>query len=391
MTAWILLLPLAFAETPPPEPEAPTAPEPVAPLDDPSDPSDPSDPLYQEPTDSGEAAPAPSTEPASPPEPVQRPVPAPVAPDLDELGPVLDHPEPEPQGAEPSNPVPMGPAPRIPAPASASPSRTPPEPAPRVTEDLFVHLLPSLPERTVGGALAFGLLAGLLALVARSLASLKQRLLPAGLLPGALATLKALARFGAVVCLLVAASALLPASLRPALPFVVVGAAVAVGWSLRELLPDVIAGLAITLERPIRPGSWIAGDGFAGTVQQTGTRALWLVDREGRRVAVPWRRLLGSAVFDEPGRFPAITVTVPLSPSLDPRAARRLLREVAMASPWVAPGEAPEVLADLQQPGTWVVRARLLEGRHAPRFEASLVERARLAAPSLPLEPRSDG
>ena len=58
----------------------------------------------------------------------------------------------------------------------------------------------------------------------------------------------------ATMALLSAFFLLLPLSLRPAVPWVLVAAGVALGWSARDMLRDILAAVVLLVERRLRPG-----------------------------------------------------------------------------------------------------------------------------------------
>ncbi len=197
-----------------------------------------------------------------------------------------------------------------------------------------------------------------------------------GLLPGLLEGLRLLLRVVAVVFVLVAVGRSLPPSVRPALPWALLAAAAAVGWSARDVLPDLVAGVLLVTERRIRPGRWVGGDGFAGTVERVGLRASTLRDSLGRRVTVPNRHLLSVPLIEGRAVGGEHEVQLRLPEHCVAADVRAALRDAVLLSPWVPPGADPVVLRDPVDRALWTVRAPLLEVRWAARFEGELLERA---------------
>lgn len=238
------------------------------------------------------------------------------------------------------------------------------------------EVIPVLPASRTGNLL--GLLGAMV--IAALGASLTRRLrdvLPRrGLFPRLLQVLHTVLRLlvlGLVIALVVR---VLPSWIGPALPWVLLAAAVAVGWSARDLIPDVVARVVVLFERRIRRGEWISGEDFSGAVVGVGLRATTVVDARGHRILVPNRRLLSAPIVSTSAVGAEHEVTLRLEHTAAAARVRQALHDAVLQSPWVPPGAAPIVLRDTDQPDVWHVRTRLLEARHAPRFEGELLERA---------------
>ena len=239
---------------------------------------------------------------------------------------------------------------------------------PGVPRGLTDALLPRLPMRSPLGFLFLSLVTlisvGLAQLAARG----RRALLPRGLLPSILGAAAPSLRVLAVFTGLGALAAVVPESIAPALPYVVVAGAVAVGWSARDFLPDLIAWLLLLMERSVRPGAWVIGQDFRGKVVRVGLRATKLRDEHGQLVALPNRRLLGEALRVEPAAWPVFEMNVEVAGG-EPR---RRIGEAVACCPWVAPGSRPEIIAVSGE--EWTVRVRLLELRFGDRFAGTVRE-----------------
>jgi hypothetical protein len=161
-----------------------------------------------------------------------------------------------------------------------------------------------------------------------------------------------------------------------ALPFALLAAALAFGWSLRDVLPDLIGGAVLAFERRVKPGMWVAGEGYSGVVERVGLRATWLRDASDRRVAVPNRNLVSNPVTSDANLWPTREVTLRVQTDAPAEVVRRALIDAVLASPWTPLTEVPSVQRDGADPAVWLVRARVLDLSFANRFEGELLERA---------------
>ncbi|MCC7537840.1 MAG: mechanosensitive ion channel [Deltaproteobacteria bacterium] len=246
-------------------------------------------------------------------------------------------------------------------------------PAPTPAQPSVRDLLPSFPRAGFFGVVA--LLLGLgVVLASTAGARWARRALPdRGLLPRALEGVHLLLRLLAAAVVLLLVAALFPPWMGPALPWVLLAAAAALGWSARDVLPDLIAGVVIRVERRVRRGLWVSGEGFAGTVEHVGLRATTLRDPDGHDVALPNRSLLRGALVVEP--FPRPRVLLRVRGSVAPPEVRRALHDAILLSPLVRLDVAPEVVHDATDPDVWHVRVRLVDPRYVRRFESELLER----------------
>jgi len=260
------------------------------------------------------------------------------------------------------------------SPTSAAPAApAPAEQAPDLLTRDIQTWLPWLPLRGWRVGLALGLATLLCWGLARVLGPLRDWLAPTGVLPTLASGVQQFLRVLALFFAFGVIAAIIPANLEPALPWVVLAGAVALGWSTRDVAPDFVAGLVLAAERRIRPGRWIGTSKVSGVVEQVSLRVTWVRDATGRRVAVPNRTFLTGAVVTDRGRWPSIEVVLRVPGQHTPSAIRRVVEDAVLVSPWTAPLP-PEMVREEQEVGLWRVRARVLEGRFADRFEGALRE-----------------
>jgi small-conductance mechanosensitive channel len=254
----------------------------------------------------------------------------------------------------------------------------PAEPRPPVTvvqPNPLTDVVPRVRARGMGTAIGLGMLAAVFAAGAAGLRRLNHRLRPTGILPTGVRTIEVLLRLAIVFFGLGAIGALVPASIAPVLPIVVMAGAVAVGWSARDIAQDLIAGVFIAVEGQLRAGYWVSGERYSGSVEALGLRVTWLRDVHGRRIVVPNRVLLAQPLVTDDKPWPRIQFRVRLAVDEPIRDVRKALEEAILLSPWVAPEPEMEVHPDAMDATVWHVAVRVLDSRYAHRFQGLLRER----------------
>ncbi|MFT4978570.1 MAG: small-conductance mechanosensitive channel [Myxococcota bacterium] len=234
------------------------------------------------------------------------------------------------------------------------------------------YVLPALPTGGPGAALGLLLLALLAGVISTFLQRRRRRLAPSGWLPEVIGVVGVLARALAALAVLGAIATLMPEALLPALPWGLLAAAAAIGWSVHSFVPDLFAGLALRVSDRLGPGRWIQIGDHAGEIVAIGLFSTELRGASGRLV-LPNRRLLDQTLFTPDDQRPIATVSVSVDLPTSP--ARRLLRELALGSPFIAPDAEPEISRSDSHPEHWIVRAAVLEPHHIAHFEGTFRER----------------
>ncbi len=265
---------------------------------------------------------------------------------------------------------------------ATSPPKAAPAGAPTVST--LERLVPEVRARGLRTAVLLGLLALLAGSAAAGLRQLGYALKPNGLLPVMLRTVEVVLRLLVAFWGVGAIGALVPASIAPALPIVVIAGAIAVGWSARDLARDLVAGVFIAVEGQLRAGYWVSGERYAGSVEAIGLRVTWLRDVHGRRIVVPNRVLLAQPLVTDEKPWPRIQFRVALPASAPNHALRAALEEAILLSPWVAPEPEMEIHPDALEPAIWHVAVRVLDSRYAHRFQGLLRERVEEVLEVLP-------
>jgi potassium efflux system protein len=120
---------------------------------------------------------------------------------------------------------------------------------------------------------------------------------------------------------------------------------VGIGFGLQKMAENFISGLILLIERPIKVGDFVQVDAFKGTVRDIGLRATHVESENGMLYVIPNGELITKVVTNltAPSTSVEITVSVGVGYATDLEVARRVLIEIAQASPRVLKMPAPEV------------------------------------------------
>ena len=140
----------------------------------------------------------------------------------------------------------------------------------------------------------------------------------------------------------------------------------ALAFALKDYVSCLVAGLVTIVENTYQPGDWIEFGGAYGEVKTIGTRAVRLVTADDTEMIIPHALLWTTRVAnDSGGRHTLLTVThFYLAADHDGAAVSRALAEVAVGSPHLQPGSAPQVSAAETPFGThYRIKAGVAESR----------------------------
>jgi small-conductance mechanosensitive channel len=120
---------------------------------------------------------------------------------------------------------------------------------------------------------------------------------------------------------------------------------VGIGFGLQKMAENFISGLILLVERPLSIGHFIQVDAFKGTVKDIGLRATRIETEEGLMHLIPNGELITKTVtnYTLPSQTVEITVQVGVSYDVDLQMVRKVLLEIADASPRLCKDPAPEV------------------------------------------------
>lgn len=127
---------------------------------------------------------------------------------------------------------------------------------------------------------------------------------------------------------------------------VVAGAlSVGIGFGLQPIVANFISGLILLIERPIREGDWIEGEGYSGLVRRISIRSTYIETWDRNEVIVPNSALASGRVTNLTFGSGLTRVAAPVlvGPTSDFAKVREVLLECAAAHPDVAAEPAPFV------------------------------------------------
>jgi hypothetical protein len=256
-----------------------------------------------------------------------------------------------------------------------------PAPEPPVDDGAHSHawterLLPQLPPPSGKRGVLWLIFAGLAAVGARRVERMVPRLPKRGVLPTATRGLVLALRLVALVGVLVGGARSIPLALWPLPAVLLFAAAVGAGWQLRDLLQDLLAGVVLAVEHRLIADQRVTVGAHSGRVIGLGFRSVLIEGDDGLKVTVPNRTFLRQHVQGDPDPYAPVELHVHGPAGMGAQDTRELLEEIALTSPYLAPGRAPEVARDPDPAATdvWVLRARLVHPRHALAFKGSMIE-----------------
>ena len=130
---------------------------------------------------------------------------------------------------------------------------------------------------------------------------------------------------------------------------VVAGAlSVGIGFGLQPIVANFISGLILLMERPIREGDWIEGEGYSGLVRRISIRSTYIETWDRNEVIVPNSAIAGGRVTNLTlgAGVTRITAPVLVGPNSDFAKVREILLSSAAAHDEVMSEPAPYLTFD---------------------------------------------
>ena len=156
--------------------------------------------------------------------------------------------------------------------------------------------------------------------------------------------------------------------------------ALALGFALKDYASSLVAGIVAVGEAPYRNGDWVEIAGIYGEVTHVGMRALQLVTPDDNLVTIPHLKLWDEPISNANNGGPQLQCAADfyLDPEHDAAAARQVLHDVALTSPYL---ELDRPIAVVVQECPWGTRYRVraypIDAGQQFRFITDLTVRAK--------------
>jgi potassium efflux system protein len=120
---------------------------------------------------------------------------------------------------------------------------------------------------------------------------------------------------------------------------------VGIGFGLQNIVNNFVSGLILLVERPIKAGDWVVVGDFQGYVKKISVRATEITTFDRASVFIPNSSLISGSVMnrtyaDKVGR---VLLPISIAYEADPKRARELLLEIALAHPEIRRNPPPNV------------------------------------------------
>ena len=170
----------------------------------------------------------------------------------------------------------------------------------------------------------------------------------------------------------------------------ILGAAgVAVGFALKDYVSSLLAGIVAAYELPYRPGDWIEVEGTYGEVRHVGTRVVTIVTPDDTVVFIPHQKLWTELIYNANHHGPNLMCIANfyLDPDHDPHQVCRILKDVALSSPFMNLAKPVLVLLEEKPWGThYRIKAYPMDPRQQFQFISDLTARGKNYLRQLPVK-----
>lgn len=182
---------------------------------------------------------------------------------------------------------------------------------------------------------------------------------------------------------LVAIILIVPLVIEPSLQNMValLGAiGIAVGFALKDYASSLIAGIVAIGEKPYRNGDWVRIGEHYGEVTHVGMRTIEVITTDDDRISIPHSRIWTDSVINANNGEPRLQCIAEfyLHPDHDAATVSRLLRDVALTSPYTHLDSPIRVTVREKAWGTqYKLRAYPVDGAQQFRFVTDLTVRGK--------------
>ena len=156
----------------------------------------------------------------------------------------------------------------------------------------------------------------------------------------------------------------------------------ALGFAMKDYASSLIAGIVAVGEMPYRNGDWIEINGIYGEVKHIGMRAVRIVTADDTQVSIPHLRIWNDPIFNANSGLPQLQCVADfyLHPAHDAAAAKAVLQDVALTSPYLYFDDPIMVVVNEKRWGThYRLKAYPIDARQQFRFISDLTVRGKAA------------
>jgi len=186
-----------------------------------------------------------------------------------------------------------------------------------------------------------------------------------------------------ILLFIIAVMRIIPLIIEPTLQNMIAifsAAGVAVGFALKDYVSSILAGIVVAYELPYRPGDWIEVNGTYGEVKHIGARVVTIVTPDDTAVYVPHLKIWNDLIHNANSHTPNLLCVVNfyLNPDHNPEQICRILKNVALTSPYINLAQPVTVLLEDKPWGThYRIKAYPMDPRQQFQFISDLTARGK--------------
>ena len=147
---------------------------------------------------------------------------------------------------------------------------------------------------------------------------------------------------------------------------------VGVGFGLQSIIQNFVSGVIMLIERPVKPGDWVAVSGAEGTIRKIRVRATELVMADGGTVIVPNSSFISANVTNNADAMMCdrLDLSLTVTGSATPAQARDAILDMVKGCALVRSEPAPQIYLATLDEGQWGFSLRLYATHDTPAAQA---------------------
>lgn len=136
---------------------------------------------------------------------------------------------------------------------------------------------------------------------------------------------------------------------------------VGIGFGLQSIIQNFVSGVILLIERPVKPGDWVAVSGAEGTIRRIRVRATELATADGGTAIVPNSSFISGNVSNQGGTRMSdrLDLTLTIGGCPNAAAARQAVLDMVKGDLPVRPDPAPELCLTTLGDGEWIFDLRV--------------------------------